>query len=238
MENYPITQTPQPVVRDTFGCSLYPSLGNEALSFSPSLGDSIDLEASTADPSLSITLPETLAEDYGLSDTQASQPSLSFCAYKSPALFVRRESYLRESGRGSLQVASNIVSARISLTERVTDLSDFVKMSFMKTQVFSFITFMNYFFIFPFLQESNSFKCSFWDQSLDDDFGGWSEEGCTLVRDSGDEVLCKCNHLTNFAILSDTSVEAEASIQLYTIIGVCIALVCVVVVLVYVFITR
>ena len=134
MESYPIRQTPQGVIRDTFGCSLYPSLSGNELSFSPSLGDTISL-ADTDMPSgsnLTITLPETLAEDVGFSSTQAS---LSFCGYKTEALFSRRGSYLEDSGRGNLQVSSGIVSARLSLTERVTDLSENVKMIFIKNQV-------------------------------------------------------------------------------------------------------
>lgn len=129
MESYPISETPQHVIRDTFGCSLYPSLADTALSFSPSLGDTIELAAASA-PNLTITLPETLAADAGIS----TPLSLAFCGYKTEALFVRRESYLEDSGRGSLQLSSGVVSARPSLSERVTGLTENVKMTFMKNQ--------------------------------------------------------------------------------------------------------
>jgi hypothetical protein len=46
-------------------------------------------------------------------------------------------------------------------------------------------------------------ECKFWDfkKSL------WSSEGCHKVEDESDlfTTVCKCNHLTNFAALMDTS---------------------------------
>ena len=88
------------------------------------------------------------------------------------------------------------------------------------------------------LQESFVSRCSFWDQGLDNDYGGWSEEGCQLIRETQDQVMCECDHLTNFAILTDTTIEAEASIQYYTIAGVAIAFICVLIVLVAAVVTR
>ncbi|XP_038058916.1 adhesion G-protein coupled receptor G2-like isoform X5 [Patiria miniata] len=49
-------------------------------------------------------------------------------------------------------------------------------------------------------------RCVFWDETNNDGWGGWSTEGCSL--DSGNDiddsnVVCKCNHLTNFAMLMD-----------------------------------
>lgn len=234
MENYPVTDNPQQIIRDTFGCSLHPSLGNTALSFSPSFGDTIEL-VSAPTPNLTITLPETLAEDAGI----ATQPSLAFCGYKTETLFVRRDSYLQASGRGSLQLTSGVVSARPAMTERITDLTENVKMTFMKNQVSEACMVLDNGHPCDAIQESSGSKCSYWEQSLDDGYGGWSEEGCELIRENGDEVVCECNHLTNFAILSGTAaVEAEASIQRYTIIGATFALLCVLIVLIGVAITR
>lgn len=34
-------------------------------------------------------------------------------------------------------------------------------------------------------------------------YSGWSEEGCSVVYSNQTHTLCKCNHLTNFAILMD-----------------------------------
>ena len=130
LETYPIRDTPQLVIRDMFGCSLYPDLGDTALSFSPGLGDAIQLVAAPT-PNLTITLPDTLVADAGFS----TPPSLVFCGYKSESLFVRRESYLEDTGRGSLQLASGVVSARPAMSQRVTGLTENVKMTFIKNQV-------------------------------------------------------------------------------------------------------
>ena len=32
-------------------------------------------------------------------------------------------------------------------------------------------------------------------------FGDWSARGCAVVNESEEDVLCECDHLTNFAIL-------------------------------------
>ncbi len=32
-------------------------------------------------------------------------------------------------------------------------------------------------------------------------YGGWSGRGCVLVNETENEVMCECDHLTNFAIL-------------------------------------
>ena len=128
VEFYPITQVPQPIVRQMFGCSLYPSLSTQELSFSPSLGDTIQLD-SQANPSLSITLPGSLSS---VVDQNAAP---AFCAYRTESLFVRRESYLIASGRNILMVSSSVVSARLSLGLRVSGLVDPVRMDIKKNNV-------------------------------------------------------------------------------------------------------
>lgn len=131
IESYPISQTPQHVIRDTFGCSIYPSLEDAELSFSPQLADTIELMDAPA-PNLTITLPETLAEDAGIT----TQPSLAFCGYKTEALFVRRESYLQESDRGSHQLSSGVASAALSMNITVTGLNENnIRITFIKNQV-------------------------------------------------------------------------------------------------------
>lgn len=130
MEFYPITETPQPIVRRMFGCSLYPSqsLTDQGLNFSPSLGDTIQLQGQ-ANPTLSIALPGAL------SDVVAPNVAPNFCAYKTESLFIRRETYLVTSGRDTLVISSGVVSARLSLGVRVSNLVEPVRMSFKKSNV-------------------------------------------------------------------------------------------------------
>ena len=43
--------------------------------------------------------------------------------------------------------------------------------------------------------------CVFWDEGLDEGYGGWSTEGCALISDSELVATCECDHLTSFALL-------------------------------------
>lgn len=43
--------------------------------------------------------------------------------------------------------------------------------------------------------------CVFWNQTLDEGYGMWSEEGCRLVREDRDTAICSCDHLTSFGLL-------------------------------------
>ena len=35
--------------------------------------------------------------------------------------------------------------------------------------------------------------------------GGWSTDGCQLASPANGSVTCECDHLTNFAVLMDTT---------------------------------
>ncbi len=86
---------------------------------------------------------------------------------------------------------------------------------------------------------SGSAECSFWDQSLDDGYGAWSTEGCSLVKDGRDSTSCKCNHLTNFAILVDPAgLTQDQHIGAAIIIGPIILLICAIFTFICVTITR
>ena len=54
----------------------------------------------------------------------------------------------------------------------------------------------------PKAQENGSASfCVFWDQSIDEEYGGWSTEGCKLLQEEEQMAVCTCNHLTSFALL-------------------------------------
>ncbi|XP_071959919.1 adhesion G-protein coupled receptor G6-like [Antedon mediterranea] len=46
-------------------------------------------------------------------------------------------------------------------------------------------------------------KCVFWDFTLQNGHGDWSNEGCYYNTTSDDRIVCFCNHLTNFAVISE-----------------------------------
>ncbi|XP_041656806.1 adhesion G-protein coupled receptor G2 [Cheilinus undulatus] len=47
--------------------------------------------------------------------------------------------------------------------------------------------------------------CVFWDFTLNDESGGWNQDGCSVQQSDDNETVCACSHLTNFAILLDLS---------------------------------
>lgn len=51
----------------------------------------------------------------------------------------------------------------------------------------------------------SSVKCVYWDYTLNSVGGGWSTKGCRRSRYVDESVTCECDHLTNFAVLLDTS---------------------------------
>jgi hypothetical protein len=53
--------------------------------------------------------------------------------------------------------------------------------------------------------QNQNLSCVFWDEDINDIRGGWSTEGCVLVRETEDVVVCECDHLTSFSMLLDIS---------------------------------
>ena len=47
-----------------------------------------------------------------------------------------------------------------------------------------------------FLEGNRSLNCFF-----SDGYGDWSQSGCKLFKSNNGRHICKCNHLTNFAVL-------------------------------------
>ncbi|KAH3774761.1 hypothetical protein DPMN_176154, partial [Dreissena polymorpha] len=63
--------------------------------------------------------------------------------------------------------------------------------------------------------------CAYWDYNANEAAGGWETDGCNLTHDDnydddvgdddGDTIVCKCNHLTNFAVLVDLNANSQLS---------------------------
>ncbi|XP_066455932.1 adhesion G-protein coupled receptor G2 [Eleutherodactylus coqui] len=52
---------------------------------------------------------------------------------------------------------------------------------------------------------SDQVECVFWDFDKNNGSGGWSADGCLVAKRTQSEAVCKCNHLTSFAILMNVS---------------------------------
>ncbi|XP_074606810.1 adhesion G-protein coupled receptor D1-like isoform X1 [Acropora palmata] len=72
--------------------------------------------------------------------------------------------------------------------------------------------------------------CVFWNFSISSRFhGAWSQDGCTLAEDQKDAIMCRCNHLTNFAVLmevGETKISAsdKNALGMVTYIGTSLSL--------------
>ncbi|KAJ7360286.1 Adhesion G protein-coupled receptor L3 [Desmophyllum pertusum] len=53
--------------------------------------------------------------------------------------------------------------------------------------------------------QEGSMVCVYWDYNLNSKGGGWSTDGCWLASRKNGTATCECDHLTNFAVLMDTS---------------------------------
>jgi len=141
-----------------------------------------------------------------------------------------REEYVDINNPTNYTLGSVVVSARVSGGMAVSGIEEVVTLTFVKNQVVSRFmnyipmksvsplhtyidaytytrTFSHSIPPFPFpslpkAQENGSaFFCVFWDQSIDEEYGGWSTEGCRLLQEEEQMAVCTCNHLTSFALL-------------------------------------
>lgn len=52
------------------------------------------------------------------------------------------------------------------------------------------------------LQEGHTVTCVFWKEGASQQpWGAWSADGCRTEQPSPSRVLCRCHHLTYFAVL-------------------------------------
>ncbi|GBN26586.1 Adhesion G-protein coupled receptor G4, partial [Araneus ventricosus] len=77
----------------------------------------------------------------------------------------------------------------------------------------------------PVKQKEEFFQCVFWDQSLNDNYGGWSFKGCYNSYVDSTHMRCFCNHLTSFAVILELKPGSEilkvhqTSLSIITYIG-------------------
>ncbi|XP_028397978.1 cadherin EGF LAG seven-pass G-type receptor 2-like [Dendronephthya gigantea] len=76
----------------------------------------------------------------------------------------------------------------------------------------------------------SKYDCVFWNYSVAGEHGGgWSRNGCTKAPSNFTHTVCKCHHLTSFAVVSDLTIQIPVispyKIRIVTYIGVAISLV-------------
>ncbi|XP_053300512.1 adhesion G-protein coupled receptor F3 [Pleuronectes platessa] len=74
------------------------------------------------------------------------------------------------------------------------------------------------------LNDAQKLHCVFWDTNKKD----WSDTGCRVERDSnhtdGNHTLCKCNHLTSFAVLMSKSDTPNLDLDTITYVGLAVSI--------------
>nr|XP_042901015.1 uncharacterized protein LOC107452101 isoform X1 [Parasteatoda tepidariorum] len=71
----------------------------------------------------------------------------------------------------------------------------------------------------------SEYKCAYWDEQLNENFGGWSYKGCfsQLIHDN--QMQCLCDHLTSFAVILELKpgdqllIGHEMTLSIITYIG-------------------
>ncbi|XP_052777119.1 adhesion G protein-coupled receptor L1-like isoform X1 [Mya arenaria] len=114
------------------------------------------------------------------------------------------------------RVASRVLSATLGGTEGQVQLTEPVIIAF-KTEKVDGV-------------ERYQHKCSFWNYSLGFS-GSWSQKGCALDKTNDTHTLCRCDHLTSFAVLMDihkTEIKGVHAMVLsyITYAGIIISAVC------------
>ncbi|KAI8516524.1 hypothetical protein Bbelb_051050 [Branchiostoma belcheri] len=192
-------------------------------SFTTEVGGDIQ---QTAD--ISISLPPNISNMIQIKNM--SDVRLSYTLYDSSSLFVQPSQDAVGPSQGAVgpsqgAVGTRIIGGRIA-GRRVKDLSEPVITTFVPLQE----TFVP--------EDMREVKCVFWDFDAD----AWSTEGCESMGEKMGRYTCACNHLTNFAIIFDVSGEGfgdhEKPLEIITIVGCVVSIVCLVLTLFSFIVTR
>jgi hypothetical protein len=124
---------------------------------------------------LGISLPQTLVDSLSGNETNLR---IQFVVYN-------RSSFFQEQKYDNYTIPSpNVLSSSVG-SQTITQLPDSV--------VIRFDQFLWNDSFFP--------QCVFWNNSLNDGHGGWSDSGCVLIETTDKSITCSCNHLTSFSAL-------------------------------------
>ena len=104
------------------------------------------------------------------------------------------------------------IEPKTAITNRTTN-SEVVQASYFNTPVQNLVKPVKIFFR-PVHPNRDTF-CAFWDFKMHGERGGWSTIGCEKEEQADGLVVCKCYHLTNFALLMNYADEEIHEIHGY-----------------------
>ncbi|XP_019862297.1 PREDICTED: uncharacterized protein LOC109590854 [Amphimedon queenslandica] len=166
---------------------------------------------SVSPPTGSIQLPSNLLSS--LSNNLSDDSKIAYAVFVTDSLFLRRKI-------NYWTVGSIIISANVVGIGPVKGLKSPVNLTFQLNP-----------------DINGSFpQCSFWKQSLDNGYGDWSNDGCNTSVDPK-YVTCHCDHLTNFAVLLDVSLNNEPTerteltlfLDSISYVGIMVSIVCLII---------
>ncbi|XP_048767258.2 adhesion G protein-coupled receptor E3-like isoform X1 [Ostrea edulis] len=75
--------------------------------------------------------------------------------------------------------------------------------------------------------DSSSAMCVYWDFLARGGRGAWHTDGCQRIESTSNQIICQCNHLTNFAVLMSlkSNVADSAVLSQISLIGSCVSVV-------------
>ncbi|XP_072022110.1 uncharacterized protein [Amphiura filiformis] len=147
----------------------------------------------------SIRLPKEVKERAnGLSNRPDSNVHFSFILFQSDRLFKsKRLQAMRESNR-NVSTSGRVISAAVE-GPTVANLTQPVVIEFSPHQAWN--------------ESTGKAECVYWDFTLEDGVGDWSDKGCYYTGTIDDRVVCHCYHLTSFAVLMDMTGNGSEGVQ-------------------------
>jgi hypothetical protein len=142
-----------------------------------------DFSVQTAISQISLTMPKSLFENLNI-DSKTQNQRVSFIVYRKQPLF---QSPVKNTTDGETvnQLNSWVISGSIK-GKKITNLNDPIVTTYIPLK--------------DGIHEKTA--CVFWDFSLRNGLGDWSQAGCAYTGLKDGIVTCRCFHLTNFAILT------------------------------------
>ncbi|XP_035668965.1 adhesion G protein-coupled receptor L3-like [Branchiostoma floridae] len=178
----------------------------------------------TAD--ISISIPPNLSNMIQIDNT--SDVRLSYTLYNNNSLFVQTSRGAVRPSQGA--VGTRIIGGRIA-ERRVKNLPLPVIITFAPLQ-----------HLHP--EDVREVRCVFWDFEAEAGQGAWSTDGCMITNQEqvNGRYRCACNHLTNFAVIFDVFGvgfgEHKRPLEVITIVGCVVSIVCLVLTLASFVVTR
>ena len=155
---------------------------NKSITFSKSLENKINSNKENSNKDEERVEAAVAFPDNFISNLNISNVNILFAVYKHDKLFVEPS-----RNKSIHDVNSPIVQISVEETE-VQNLEKPIVITFSLTN--EYIS-----------------ECHYWDYSKHNHTGGWSREGCWKANSSKTHMICNCNHLTSFSLLTTNKIH-------------------------------